>query len=45
VQINVQGVDQLIDGARGVLFGDLAEMGVTRGGGRTRMAEQGLDMA
>lgn len=37
-------IDQLINGQCGVLLSDMAEVGVTRGRGRTRMTEQCLDM-
>ncbi len=38
-------INQPIDGERGVLFGDLAEVGITRRCGWAGMAEQCLDMA
>jgi hypothetical protein len=38
-------VNQPIDGERGVLFGHLTEVGITRRRGWAGMTEQGLDMA
>ena len=40
----MQGVDQAIDDTGAILFGGGGQMGVTRSGGGTGMAEQGLDM-
>ncbi len=43
--MGLQPVDQVIDDGGGIAFGNLAEVGITRGGGGTGMAEQSLDMA
>ena len=45
MQINMECINQPIDGERGVLFGHLAEVGITRGCGWTGMTEQRLDVA
>jgi len=39
LEINVQGVDQLINGVGGGLFGEIGEMGVTGGGLRRLVAQ------
>jgi hypothetical protein len=41
----VESVDQGIDSDSGIVFGNLAEVGITRGRGWTGMTEQSLDMA
>ena len=41
----MERVNQPIDGECRVLFGDLAEVGITRGCGGTGMTEQRLDVA
>ncbi len=41
----MQAVDQLVDGGCAILFGDVAQVGITRGGGGTGVAEQTLNMA
>ncbi len=41
----MQAVDQLVDGGGAILFGDVAEVSVARGGGGRGVAEQALNMA
>jgi hypothetical protein len=41
----MQAVEQLVDGGCGILFGDVAQVRITRGGGGTGVAEQVLNMA
>jgi hypothetical protein len=40
----MKSVDQLINGAQAVLFGDVGQVGITGGCGRTGMAEDMLYM-
>ncbi len=40
----MQGVDQGIDGGKAVLFSEMGKLGVTCGGVRVSMAQNGLDM-
>ena len=41
----MKSVDQLINGAQAVLFGDIGQVGITCGCGWTGMAEDLLNMA
>lgn len=40
----MKGIDELVDGVEGVLFGNVTQMSIASGGGGACMAKEGLNM-